>query len=51
MPDSPALVHSPKLENLAGNWAWQMAVDNSLHHQNLSNVLYSSDFYALQHAR
>ena len=40
----PGLVHSPKLENLAGNWAWQMAVDNSLHHQNLSNVLYSSDF-------
>ena len=41
----PGLVHSPKLENLAGNWAWQMAVDKPPeHHQNLSNVLYSSDF-------
>jgi uncharacterized protein YkwD len=40
----PALTHSPKLENLAGTWAWQMSVDNSLHHQDLSSLLYSSDY-------
>jgi len=40
----PGLTHSPKLENLAGNWAWQMSVDNSLHHQDLSRLLYSSDY-------
>ena len=42
----PPLAHSPKLENLAGTWAWQMSVDNSLHHQNLSAVLNNSDFGA-----
>ena len=40
----PGLAHSPKLENLAGTWAWQMSVDNSLHHQNLSGLLFSSDY-------
>lgn len=42
----PPLTHSPKLENLAGTWAWQMSVDNSLHHQDLAGVLYSPDFGA-----
>jgi uncharacterized protein YkwD len=37
------LVQSPKLENLAGTWAWQMSVDNYLHHQDLAGVLYSPD--------
>jgi uncharacterized protein YkwD len=35
----PAFTWSPKLSNNAGNWAWQMAHDNSLHHQNLAYLL------------
>jgi uncharacterized protein YkwD len=38
------LVWSPKLANNAGSWAWQMSSVNSLYHQNLSAMLYSSDF-------
>ena len=40
----PPLANSPKLENLAGSWAWQMAVDNSLHHQDLGRLFHSPDF-------
>lgn len=40
------LARSPKLENLAGTWAWQMAVDNSLEHQDLGGLLRSPDFSA-----
>ena len=31
----PMLTRSPKLENTAGTWAWQMMSVNSLYHQNL----------------
>src|SRR5882757_11040169 len=40
----PALTWSPKLANNGGAWAWQMASANSLYHQNLSALLYSSDY-------
>jgi uncharacterized protein YkwD len=40
----PALTWSPKLANNAGTWAYQMATDNSLHHQNLSALITTSDF-------
>jgi uncharacterized protein YkwD len=40
------LARSPKLENLAGTWAWRMAVDNWLHHQDLGGLLQSPDFGA-----
>jgi len=40
----PPLTWSPKLANNAGTWAWQMATDNSLHHQNLSALITSSDY-------
>jgi uncharacterized protein YkwD len=42
----PPLSHSPKLENLAGTWAWQMASANSLYHQDLAGVLNTPDFQA-----
>ena len=42
----PPLTHSPKLENLAGTWAWQMATDGYLHHQNLGGLLANPDFAA-----
>jgi uncharacterized protein YkwD len=42
----PPLTYSPKLANNAGNWAWQMMVQNSLFHQNLGAVLNSSDYNA-----
>jgi uncharacterized protein YkwD len=42
----PPLGYSPKLDNLAGTWAWQMSVDNSLHHQDLAAILYGPDFGA-----
>lgn len=42
----PPLAHSPKLENLAGTWSWQVATDNWLHHQDLAAILYSPDFEA-----
>jgi uncharacterized protein YkwD len=42
----PPLTNSPKLGNLAGTWAAQMSQDGYLHHQNLSAILYSSDFQA-----
>jgi uncharacterized protein YkwD len=40
------LAYSPKLENLAGTWAWQMSVDDSLAHQDLGGLLLSPDFSA-----
>jgi uncharacterized protein YkwD len=46
----PPLTWSPKLSNSAGSWAWQMAADNTLYHQNLSTLLYSgnySNYYTL----
>jgi uncharacterized protein YkwD len=42
----PPLTWSPKLGNMAGTWAYQMATVNSLYHQNLSAVLNSSDYAA-----
>ena len=42
----PPLVNSPKLGNLASSWAWQMGQDSWLRHQNLSAILYSTDFEA-----
>jgi uncharacterized protein YkwD len=42
----PPLTYSPRLANNAGNWAWTMMANNSLYHQNLSAVLYSSDYQA-----
>jgi uncharacterized protein YkwD len=42
----PPLTWSPKLANQAGSWAVQMSNDNSLHHQNLSALLYSPDYAA-----
>ena len=40
------LTRSPKLENNAGSWAWQMAARNSLYHQNLGALLGTSDYNA-----
>lgn len=40
----PPLSQSPKLENLAGTWSWQMAQANSLYHQDLGGVLNSDDY-------
>jgi uncharacterized protein YkwD len=40
----PPLTWSPKLANNAGTWAWQMATDNSLYHQNLGALIRTSDF-------
>ena len=40
----PPLTWSPKLANNANNWAYQMALANSLYHQNLSAVLGSPDY-------
>jgi uncharacterized protein YkwD len=42
----PPFTWSPKLANNAGSWAWQMMSVNSLYHQNLSALLYSSDYTA-----
>jgi uncharacterized protein YkwD len=42
----PPLTYSPKLDNLAGTWAWDMAMNRGFTHQNLSAVLYSPDFAA-----
>jgi uncharacterized protein YkwD len=42
----PSLSYSPKLTNLAGTWSWQMAMDNSLHHQDLASLLRSADYRA-----
>jgi uncharacterized protein YkwD len=40
----PQLTWSPKLGNLAGNWAQQMANVNSLYHQNLGALINSPDY-------
>ena len=40
----PQLMYSPKLDNLAGTWAWDMATNRGFTHQNLTAVLYSADF-------
>ena len=40
----PQLMYSPKLDNLAGTWAWNMATQYGFTHQNLGAVLYSPDF-------
>jgi uncharacterized protein YkwD len=40
----PQLMYSPKLDNLAGTWAWNMATHYGFTHQNLTNVLYGPDF-------
>jgi uncharacterized protein YkwD len=40
----PPLTRSPKLENTAGTWAWQMASVGTLYHQNLTALLYSADY-------
>ena len=40
----PPFTWSPKLGNNAGNWAWQMMAANTLYHQNLSALIYSSDY-------
>ena len=40
----PLLAESPKLKNLAGTWAWHMAVTNSLNHQDLGGLLRSPDY-------
>jgi uncharacterized protein YkwD len=40
----PGLRNSPKLDNLAGTWSWQMSVDNALHHQDLRALQSSPDF-------
>ena len=40
----PPLTWSPKFANNATSWAATMSADNSLHHQNLSSVLYSADY-------
>ena len=40
----PPLTWSPKLGNMAGTWAYQMATVNSLYHQNLSALINSSDY-------
>jgi uncharacterized protein YkwD len=45
----PALQYGPKLTNQAGTWSWQMAQDNSLHHQDL-NALINSPDYANYHS-
>jgi uncharacterized protein YkwD len=42
----PPLQHGPKLTNLAGTWAWQMSVDNYLHHHDLGALQASPDFAA-----
>jgi uncharacterized protein YkwD len=42
----PALSHSPKLGNLAGQWSWQMCQDQWLHHQDMVGLLYSPDYAA-----
>ncbi len=43
------LAYSPKLENLAGTWAWQMSVDNWLHHQDLAGLLYYNPDFSAYH--
>jgi len=43
------LQYGPKLTNQAGNWAWQMCADRSLHHQDL-NALIGSPDYANYHS-
>lgn len=40
----PTLAWSPKLANAAGTWANEMANENSLHHQDLTALLFSPDF-------
>lgn len=40
------LTRSPKLENLAGTWAWRMGVDNWMRHQDLGEVIRRPDFRA-----
>jgi uncharacterized protein YkwD len=40
----PPLANSPKLGNVAGSWAWQMAHDNWLRHQDLTAILYRPEF-------
>jgi uncharacterized protein YkwD len=44
----PGLSHSPKLENLAGTWAWRLAQDGYLHHQDLGGTLSNPDFGAFR---
>ena len=38
------LHYSPKLDNLAGTWAWTMATGRGFAHQNLSGVLSHPDY-------
>jgi uncharacterized protein YkwD len=40
----PPLQWSPKLSNTAGNWAANEAAVNTMYHQNLTALLYSSDY-------
>lgn len=40
----PQLQYSPKLDNLAGTWAWNMATHHGFTHQNLTSVIYGPDF-------
>jgi uncharacterized protein YkwD len=40
----PPFSNSPKLENLAGTWAWHMSQANSLSHQDLGSLLNSGDY-------
>jgi uncharacterized protein YkwD len=40
----PAMQWSPKLANTAGNWAANESAVNSMYHQNLTTLLYSSDY-------
>jgi|tagenome__1003787_1003787.scaffolds.fasta_scaffold20400598_1 uncharacterized protein YkwD len=42
----PALAWSPKLANQAGTWAYQMAQEGVLHHQDLNALIYSDDYAA-----
>jgi uncharacterized protein YkwD len=41
-----AFTYSPRLDNLAGSWAWAMGNWAGFTHQNLSDVLYSADYAA-----
>lgn len=40
----PALEYSPKLDNLAGTWSWEMSESGVLGHQDLHRVAAGTDF-------
>ena len=40
----PQMHYSPKLDNLAGNWAWAMATVYGFVHQDLGSILRGPDF-------